>query len=717
MIFGKADPTAAVTPSYNITRYETLADVANELASAVGLPESTDVVGSTDPKMIQLIYVINAAATDMIGMRQWSMLNRETSITIVAEFPGQQELAVALPVDFDQFVSQTLNNETTRTAGKPTLPQEWQALKTLWPGATVNTMWRVRGAHIIFLYPPDTPQTFTYEYQSIAWCSDADMPSQFKNKANKNGDKILLDGYLVALLAKAKWLEINKFDSSAAMRDFLRQYDLRVDNQSAAPVLGMVGRDDLGIGYPGVMTAAAGGGEVGPPGPPGPPGPRGGAGPQGEVGPPGPSTVGPQGPQGEKGDQGPMGGEAGSVIVKDVPPESPFAGQTWFESDTGKTYIWYINPDEFGQWISIYTAGEKGDQGDPGPAGVPGPAGGPVGPAGPIGPQGLPGPTGPQGAQGAEGTGIQPKGELASPDLLPTTGQKAGDLYLIAGEMWIWNADLSEWVNMGRVQGPIGPQGEVGPAGPQGETGPQGPQGGAGAGLTVKGELATTDALPTTGNANGDTYMIAGHAWVWNSDSSTWIDAGQIQGAQGPKGADGAAGPQGGAGPQGEKGNTGDQGPPGIDATAPVGGIIMWYGDIAAIPGGWALCNGENGTPNMLDKFVVAAGSTYTVGQVGGYLDACLPSHDHGGGGKVSGFTTAGGYHTHASLGEGAPNGADAAGVPNFGGNTPREQAVAYSGEHTHGLDASYVIAAAGEDPAGRNLPPFVALAYIMKIA
>jgi hypothetical protein len=55
--------------------------------------------------------------------------------------------------------------------------------------------------------------------------------------------------------------------------------------------------------------------------------------------------------------------------------------------------------------------------------------------------------------------------------------------------------------------------------------------------------------------------------------------------------------------------------------------------------------------------------------------------------------------------------------VPNFGGNTPREQAVAYSGEHTHGLDASYVIAAAGEDPAGRNLPPFVALAYIMKIA
>jgi hypothetical protein len=39
----------------------------------------------------------------------------------------------------------------------------------------------------------------------------------------------------------------------------------------------------------------------------------------------------------------------------------------------------------------------------------------------------------------------------------------------------------------------------------------------------------------------------------------------------------------------------------------PKGGIIMWSGTIATIPFGWALCDGNNGTPNLVDKFVVAA--------------------------------------------------------------------------------------------------------------
>jgi hypothetical protein len=559
MIFGKVDPSATVTPSYNITRYGTFADVANELANAVGLPTSSDVVGSTDPKMIQLLYVINAAATDLIGMRQWSMLNREESVTIVAEYPGQEELAVALPVDFDQFVSQTLNNSTTRLAGRATLPQEWQALKTLWPGAaTINTMWRVRGGHIIFLYPPATPQTFTYEYQSIAWCSDADMPSQFKNVANKNGDKILLDGYLVALLAKAKWLEINKFDSSAAMRDFLRQFDLRSDNQAAAPVLGMVGRKDQGLGFPGVMTAASGGGETGPAGPPGPPGPRGGVGPQGEQGPPGPSTVGPTGPQGPQGEQGPMGGEAGSVIVLDVPPADPFAGQTWFESDSGKTYIWYINPDGFGQWISIYTAGEKGDPGPKGDTGEPGPAGGPQGPAGPIGPQGLPGVQGPQGAQG---TGITAKGELASVDLLPTEGNTAGDLYLIDSEMWIWNAEDLIWVNMGRIEGAPGPQGPEGPQGPQGPAGQDGS--GATQDLTPYALITYVDAADTA----LDTRVAALEAVPPGSGEQGPQGIQGEVGPMGPAGADGAQGIQGEVGPAGPQGEPGVAGPAGADST------------------------------------------------------------------------------------------------------------------------------------------------------
>ena len=37
----------------------------------------------------------------------------------------------------------------------------------------------------------------------------------------------------------------------------------------------------------------------------------------------------------------------------------------------------------------------------------------------------------------------------------------------------------------------------------------------------------------------------------------------------------------------------------------PAGGIIMWSGAIADIPTGWALCDGTNGTPDLMDKFIM----------------------------------------------------------------------------------------------------------------
>jgi hypothetical protein len=64
------------------------------------------------------------------------------------------------------------------------------------------------------------------------------------------------------------------------------------------------------------------------------------------------------------------------------------------------------------------------------------------------------------------------------------------------------------------------------------------------------------------------------------------------------------------------------------------GMIIMWSGSIATIPSGWYLCTGTSGTPNLTDKFVVGAGSTYAVGDTGGsatvtLTESTMPSHSH----------------------------------------------------------------------------------------
>jgi len=53
----------------------------------------------------------------------------------------------------------------------------------------------------------------------------------------------------------------------------------------------------------------------------------------------------------------------------------------------------------------------------------------------------------------------------------------------------------------------------------------------------------------------------------------------------------------------------------------PIGGIISWSGSIATIPSNYALCDGNNGTPDLRNRFIIGAGDTYNVAAVGGSND------------------------------------------------------------------------------------------------
>lgn len=87
-----------------------------------------------------------------------------------------------------------------------------------------------------------------------------------------------------------------------------------------------------------------------------------------------------------------------------------------------------------------------------------------------------------------------------------------------------------------------------------------------------------------------------------------------------------------------------------VAAGIPVGVITMWSGSIASIPSGWRLCDGGGGTPDLRDRFVVGAGSSYAVGATGGAntvtLDTTqIPSHTHTGSGTTSSTNI---DHTHS---------------------------------------------------------------------
>jgi len=60
----------------------------------------------------------------------------------------------------------------------------------------------------------------------------------------------------------------------------------------------------------------------------------------------------------------------------------------------------------------------------------------------------------------------------------------------------------------------------------------------------------------------------------------------------------------------------------------PPGIITGWSGAEADIPAGYALCDGSSGTPDLRDRFIVGAGSTYSVGDTGGN-DSIDLTHTH----------------------------------------------------------------------------------------
>ena len=122
------------------------------------------------------------------------------------------------------------------------------------------------------------------------------------------------------------------------------------------------------------------------------------------------------------------------------------------------------------------------------------------------------------------------------------------------------------------------------------------------------------------------------------------------------------------------------------------GMIMIWSGSSDNIPDGWILCDGNNGTPDLTDKFVIGAGSTYAVGKTGGESSHVLtidemPKHSH----KMK----------YDSIGWTAIR--QSSGTNGIVENT------------TSSYDGQYSTEEVGNGNAHNNMPPYYALCYIMK--
>lgn len=164
----------------------------------------------------------------------------------------------------------------------------------------------------------------------------------------------------------------------------------------------------------------------------------------------------------------------------------------------------------------------------------------------------------------------------------------------------------------------------------------------------------------------------------------------------------------------------------------PSGLISLWYGSIASIPTGWALCDGSSGTPDLRDRFVVGAGNAYTVNATGGaasstsstegthnhtgltgdtaLTESQMPAHNHrlyvwqtGTQGNAENFSSARGIagNQEGSFGYRETTASGSQLVENAGLGLGHNHSITTDGSHSHQVS---------------TLPPYYALCYIMKL-
>jgi len=155
--------------------------------------------------------------------------------------------------------------------------------------------------------------------------------------------------------------------------------------------------------------------------------------------------------------------------------------------------------------------------------------------------------------------------------------------------------------------------------------------------------------------------------------------------------------------------------------------ITLWYGSAASVPPGWVLCDGANGTPDLSAVFVLGAGPVHPFGTTGGSPDAVVIAHNHQSKTGIqstthshSGTTDVAASHVHGGVITDAYTRGDADNetlASTVSGRT------ADAGEHSHSFitsedtpDHTHGISTDGVDGAGKNMPPYYVMCFIMKI-
>jgi hypothetical protein len=159
-----------------------------------------------------------------------------------------------------------------------------------------------------------------------------------------------------------------------------------------------------------------------------------------------------------------------------------------------------------------------------------------------------------------------------------------------------------------------------------------------------------------------------------------------------------------------------------VTATVPHGTVVMWWGAPNSVPAGWILCDGYNGTPNLLDRFPYGAGGSMGIAYGGNSFPvistAQMPVHTHVvyDPGHAHGVYDGGHIHNAPDVWTNQPGNQVGTGSVQRNSAVGDNTTASLTGIGIYGSGTGISLYNAGGNAAFDNRPAFTAIYFIMKL-
>ena len=195
-----------------------------DVMQSIGLTAPPTIYDSNDKTAKQMWRLATEIGQQLIDQYDWQALGKEFTITT-----DGVTLDYDLPVDFNNFISDSEWNRTTRLPMIGSLQQfEWQMLQARsLGGTTVALMYIIDDEQVRFYSVGTTAQTLVLPYSSRGWVVEADGVTK-RDNLHADDDVILYDPQMFKAALKVAWFSSRGFDTSAVTAEYNRCYQAAV---------------------------------------------------------------------------------------------------------------------------------------------------------------------------------------------------------------------------------------------------------------------------------------------------------------------------------------------------------------------------------------------------------------------------------------------------------------------------------------------------------